>query len=60
MQPTLIRPDIIVRIGSPFVTEPLSGNEWDKNVYIEEVEFVAPNGYRLIPADGDVLVSGGI
>jgi len=37
MQPTLIRPDIIVRIGSPFVTEPLSGNEWDKNVYIEEV-----------------------
>jgi hypothetical protein len=60
--PTLIKPDIIVRTGGPFSTNTISGNAWDSTgeVYIAEVEFIAPDRYRLIPAEGDVLVSGGV
>ena len=62
VEATLIRPDIIVRIGGPFATAAVSGNAWNQmnEVYITEVEFVAPREYRLIPAEGDVLVSGGV
>ena len=55
----LIRPDIIVQIDDILLgMTPPGGNVWDKtrNVYIEEVEFVAPDRYRLIPRDSDVLL----
>lgn len=55
IRPTLIKPDIIVRIEpSPFGVTPPSGNVWDnpKLVYIREVEFIAPSSYRLIHEDG--------
>jgi hypothetical protein len=62
VHPTLIKPDIIVRTGGPFSTTSISGNAWDNTgeVYIAEVEFIAPDRYRLIPDEGDVLVSGGV
>jgi hypothetical protein len=62
VHPTLIKPDIIVRTGGPFSTNTISGNAWDSTgeMYIAEVEFIAPDQYRLIPAEGDVLVSGGV
>jgi hypothetical protein len=53
--PSLIKPDIIVQIGgAPLGPTPPGGNVWDnpRNVYIEEVEFVAPDRYRLIPHTG--------
>ena len=58
--PTLIKPDIIVRLEAPLVTVPPGGHAWDNptQVYISEVEFVAPRSYRLVPADGDVLTGG--
>ena len=57
---TLITPDIIVQLEAPLVIAPPGGAEWDNltRVYINEVEFVAPNGYRLIPDAGDVLAGG--
>jgi len=54
--PTLIVPDIIVRLEAPLVI-PAPGATFQSPVqaYITEVEFIAPRSYRLIPADGDVL-----
>jgi hypothetical protein len=52
VQPSLIKPDIIVQISDlPVGILPPGGNVWDnpRNVYIEEVEFIAPDQYRLIP-----------
>jgi len=58
--PTLITPDIIVRLQSPLVIAPPGASEIANptRVYITEVEFVAPNSYRLIPDAGDVLTGG--
>lgn len=51
-----IRPDIIVRIaGGPSEIAPLSGTDLDRYAYIEEVEFIAPHGFRLIPRYGRAL-----
>jgi hypothetical protein len=59
--PTLITPDIIVRLQAPLSLPPPGGSAWDRppSVYITEVEFVAPNSYRLIPEEGDILVYQG-
>ncbi len=54
--PPLIRPDIIVRIeNSPTAIAAPSGTDLDKYAYIEEVEFIAPRGFRLIPRYGRAL-----
>jgi hypothetical protein len=53
--PTMIRPDIIVQFeNSPGEFIPPGGAARDdpRSVYIEEVEFIAPNSYRLIPTGG--------
>ena len=53
VHPALIQPDSIVRIGNaPFGTVAPGATEQDntKSAYITEVEFIAPNGYRLITA----------
>ena len=51
--PPLIRPDIIVRLAnSPSSVYAPSGEDLDRCVYIEEVEFTAPDRYRLIPREG--------
>jgi hypothetical protein len=60
---SLIKPDIIVQVsGTPSVGVPPGGNLFDntRNMYIDEVEFTMPNGYRLIPyeEEGLVLESG--
>lgn len=57
--PTLITPDIIVRLEAPLVVAG-PGQSWQviTQSYISEVEFVAPRSYRLVPADGDVLEGG--
>ena len=57
--PTMIEPDIIVRLQAPLVVAP-PGATWQSptQVYITEVEFQAPTGYRLITSDGDVLIPG--
>ena len=57
--PTLIMPDIIVRLEAPLVVAPPDAS-WQTvtQVYITEVEYVAPNGYRLVTDAGDVLVGG--
>lgn len=50
--PSLVKPNIIVQVSSaPVGTLPPGGNVFDnpKNIYVEEVEFQAPNMYRLIP-----------
>ena len=54
--PTMITPDIIVRLEAPLVV-PAPGATFQSPVqaYITEVEFIAPRSYRLVPADGDVL-----
>jgi hypothetical protein len=54
---TLIRPDIIVRLDAPLTIAPPSANDWNTGfqAYIQEVEFIAPRSYRLIPEEGDVL-----
>jgi len=52
MQPSLIKPDIVVDIGGiPGAALPPGGNVWDRGdrAYIEAVEFTAPDQYRLIP-----------
>jgi hypothetical protein len=56
--PTLIRPDIIIQRDTPWGITPLSGNAWDnpRQFYVEEVEFVAPRSYRLIPYEGEEMV----
>jgi hypothetical protein len=51
VHPALVRPDIIVRISNaPFGTlSPGAAVKDDtKNAYINAVEFIAPNGYRLL------------
>jgi hypothetical protein len=60
--PTLIQPDIIVRLTeTPLSLLPAGGGDWDdmRNVYIEEVEFVAPDAYRLLPYGGMGVMAGG-
>jgi len=55
MIPSTIRPNIIVELdGSPAGAVLPGGNVWDnpKRAYIEEVEFMAPNIYRLVPRGG--------
>jgi len=56
--PTFIRPNIIVERDAPFGVTAISGNDWDnpRQFYVEEVEFVAPNRYRLIPFEGEALI----
>ena len=56
--PTQIAPDIIVKLGSPFVTAPPGATEISTptRAYITEVEFIAPNSYRLVPDAGDILI----
>jgi hypothetical protein len=52
MLPTNVLPDIIVRVpNAPHNSLAPVGYEWDdpKDLYIEEVEFIAPDSYRLIP-----------
>lgn len=58
--PTLITPDIIVRLEAPLVIAPPGGSAWDNPTqqYITEVEFIAPRSYRLTPDAGDVLTGG--
>lgn len=55
--PTLIRPDILVRLDAPLTVAAPGASAWNTStqVYIAEVEFVAPRSYRLIPEQGDVL-----
>jgi hypothetical protein len=55
--PTLIRPDILVRLDAPLVIPAPGASDWNTNIqtYIQEVEFIAPRSYRLIPESGDVL-----
>lgn len=55
--PALIRPDILVRLDAPLVIAAPGSSNWSTTIqtYIQEVEFIAPNSYRLIPEDGDVL-----
>ena len=53
--PTLIKPNIIVQKGQgPFPPIMLNAGVWDRvqNIYIEAVEFTAPNQFRLIPYGG--------
>jgi hypothetical protein len=54
---TLIRPDILVRLGAPLTVAAPGSSDWgsQKDLYIAEVEFIAPRSYRLVPEDGDVL-----
>ena len=50
--PSLVKPDIVVDIGgAPGAVDPPGGNNWDRSdrAYIEEVEFTAPDQFRLIP-----------
>lgn len=51
MIPSLILPDIIVEMESPVRWALPGAAAWDDplRVYIEEVEFIAPDRYRLIP-----------
>lgn len=55
--PTLIRPDIIVRLDAPLTVAPPDANDWNTSfqITISEVEFIAPRSYRLVPEEGDVL-----
>lgn len=50
--PSLIKPNIVVQIFGPSSGVPAGGTTLDdpRNVWIEEVEFIAPDQYRLIPA----------
>lgn len=60
-EPSLIHPDMIIRIDDAALGYlPTGGNVWDntRTVYIEEVQFIAPNGYRLIPYGGDEALGG--
>ena len=51
--PSQIRPDIIVDIAnSPTEIPSMSGSDIDSYSYIEEVEFIAPDKFRLIPREG--------
>jgi len=54
---TMIRPDIIVRLDAPLTIAPPDAEDWNTGfqVYIQEVEFIAPRSYRLVPEEGDVL-----
>lgn len=58
--PTLIRPNIVVEGEAIFGATPSSGNTFDnpRQFYVEEVEFIAPRSYRLIPYEGTALVGG--
>lgn len=55
IEPPFIKPDIIVHVGDAPVGEtPPGGGEWNnpQNIYVEEVEFIYPNQFRLIPYRG--------
>ena len=58
VRPTLIKPNIIVRVDDVLwgVTSG-GGNAWQnmRQFYVEEVEFIAPRSYRLIPYEGEEL-----
>lgn len=58
MFPTMIKPNFILEMDAvPFGVTPGSGYAWDnpRQYYIEEVEFIAPRSYRLIPFEGETL-----
>jgi len=60
--PSLIWPNIIVQISdTPLGVTPPGGAAWDspRNLWIEEVEFIAPDGYRLMPYGGGGELIGG-
>ena len=53
MLPTMIKPDTIVRVTGAIPAITTSGaNTWANasNMYVDEVEFIAPDQYRLLPA----------
>ena len=55
VMPSIIRPDIIMQISSSFTgIIPPGGYVWSnpQNIYIEEVEFIYPDQFRLIPYQG--------
>lgn len=50
----MVKPDIVVQVGNaPLLGTPPGGRIIDnpRNVYIEAVEFIAPNGFQLILAE---------
>jgi hypothetical protein len=52
MRPALIKPDIVVQVAeAPVLHNPPGGTDLDnpRNVYIQEVEFRAPDQFTLIP-----------
>jgi hypothetical protein len=56
--PTHIKPNTVVElVNAPRSQAVPGGGTLDKpnRVYIEEVEFIAPNGYRLVPRVGPML-----
>jgi len=55
----LIHPDIIVRLDAPLTALAPGASVWNAGTqaYISEVEYIAPNAYRLIPDEGDILES---
>jgi len=58
---SLIKPDIIVRVADlPWSIQPPGGNVWDNphNVWIEEAEYIYPNGYRLMPYTSGPMMGG--
>ena len=60
--PTMIRPNFILEMDAvPFGITPGSANAWDnpRQYFIEEVEFIAPRSYRLIPFEGETLYGAG-
>jgi hypothetical protein len=55
IEPPFIKPDIIVKVGdAPKGETPPGGGPWSnpQNVYVEEVEFIYPDRFRLIPYKG--------
>jgi hypothetical protein len=59
--PSLIRPDIIVQTDTfTLGLQPPSASVTDnpRNAYIEEVEFIYPDSYRLVPYTGGYSLAG--
>lgn len=58
VHPALVQPDIIVQVQDmPYGITMGAANAFHnpRQFYVEEVEFIAPNMYRLIPYEGDAL-----
>lgn len=56
--PSAILPNMVVQLSAILPGElPPGGNVWDspRNLWVEEVEFAAPNSYRIIPYAGSSL-----